>query len=55
MRSMDFTQANLNATLKEVIYVKNSEGGTVRSNKVLHGLKQAGYEWSETLTGHILK
>ncbi len=54
MRSMDFTQAYLNAPLKEAIYVKNVDGSTARLNKALYGLKQAGNEWNKTLTTHIL-
>ncbi len=51
---MDFTQAYLNAPLKETIYVKNEDGSTARLNKALYGLKQAGNEWNKTLTMHIL-
>ncbi len=38
---MDFTQAYLNAPLKETIYVKNFDGSTGRLNKALYGLNQA--------------
>ncbi len=55
MRTMDFTQAYLNAPLKETIYVKNLDGSTGRLNKALYGLKQAGNEWNKTLKEHILK
>ncbi len=55
LRSMDFTQAYLNAPLKEIIYVKNLDGSTGKLNKALYGLKQAGYEWNKTLTEYILK
>ncbi len=55
MRTMDFTQAYLNAPLKETIYVKNLDGNTGRLNKALYGLKQAGNEWNKTLREHILK
>ncbi len=54
LRTMDFTQAYLNAPLKETIYVKNLDGSTGRLNKALYGLKQAGNEWNKTLTMHIL-
>ncbi len=54
-RTMDFTQAYLNAPLKEMIYVKNPDGSTSRLNKALYGLKQAGTEWSRTLKDRIVK
>ncbi len=55
MRSMDFTQAYLNAPLKETIYVRNLDGSTGKLNKALYGLKQAGNEWNKTLREHISK
>ncbi len=54
-RTMDFTQAYLNAPLNETIYIKNPDGSTSRLNKALYGLKQAGAEWGRTLKNHILK
>ncbi len=55
VRTMDFTQAYLNAPLRETIYVKNLDGSTGRLNKALYGLKQAGNEWNKTLKEHILE
>ncbi len=55
VRTMDFTQAYLNAPLKETIYVKNLDGSTGQLNKALYGLKQAGNEWNKTINEHILK
>ncbi len=55
LRSMDFTQAYLNAPLKETIYVKNLDGSTGKLNKALYGLKQVGNEWNKTLIKHILR
>ncbi|MCP3666280.1 MAG: hypothetical protein GY696_27900, partial [Gammaproteobacteria bacterium] len=53
--TMDFTQAYLNAPLKETIYITNPDGSTSRLNKALYGLKQAGVEWRKTLKEHIIK
>ncbi len=55
MRTIDFTQAYLNAPLRETIYVKNKDGSTERLNKALYGLKQAGHEWNRALNMHTLK
>ncbi len=55
MRTIDFTQAYLNAPLRETIYVKNKDGSIERLNKALYGLKQAGHEWNRALNIHILK
>ncbi|MCP3662365.1 MAG: hypothetical protein GY696_07695, partial [Gammaproteobacteria bacterium] len=55
LRSMDFTQAYLNAPLKEKIYVKNLDGSTGKLNKALYGLKQAGNEWNNILVKHTLR
>ncbi len=54
-RTMDFTQAYLNAPLKETIYVTNPDGSTSRLNKALYGLKQAGAEWNKTLKDRVIK
>ncbi len=54
-RTMDFTQAYLNAPLKEVIFIRNPDGTTGRLRKALYGLKQVGAEWGRTLKNHILK
>ncbi len=55
MKTMDFTQAYLNAPLKEEIYVLNTDGTQCRLNKALYGLKQVGLEWNRTLRNHIMK
>ncbi len=54
-KTMGFTQAYLNAPLKESIYIKNPDGSTSRLKKALYGLKQAGLEWGNTLREHILR
>ncbi len=53
--ALDFTQAYLNAPLKEAIWVRNPDGTTSMLKKALYGLKQAGLEWNKTLSGYIIQ
>ncbi len=53
MWALDFTQAYLNAPLKEAIWIRNPDGTSSRLNRALYGLKQGGLEWNKTLSSHI--
>ncbi len=52
VNSLDFTQAYLNASVTESLWVTLPGGQTVRLQKALYGLKQAGYEWEKTYSNH---
>ena len=60
---MDVRTAFLNADLKEDIYLKQPSGfedpehpdWVWKLEKAIYGLKQAGYEWNQTLDEHLRK
>ncbi len=53
--ALDFTQAYLNASVTEMLWVTLPDGQIVRLQKALYGLKQAGYEWEKTYSNHVLQ
>ncbi|CAN0444681.1 unnamed protein product [Discosporangium mesarthrocarpum] len=52
--ALDFTQAYLNATLKEDVWLELPDGEIVKANKSIYGLKQSAMEWYKELRGTIL-
>ncbi|CAN0502540.1 unnamed protein product, partial [Discosporangium mesarthrocarpum] len=50
----DFTQAYLNATLKEDVWLELPDGEIVKANKAIYGLEQSAMEWYKELRGTIL-
>ncbi|CAM9124172.1 unnamed protein product [Discosporangium mesarthrocarpum] len=52
---LDFTQAYLNASLEEAVWLENPDGSIVKARKAIYGLKQSALEWYKELRGAILE
>ncbi len=55
IHTLDFTQAYLNARLKEDIWVTLPDKRVVKLNRALYGLKQAGLEWERTYSSYVIQ
>ncbi len=51
---LDFTQAYINAPIKENVWVQLPDKSIKKIQKALYGLKQAGLQWGRTFVSHIL-